>query len=149
MRRIPGALSSLVTAFDQLVRTFHNDVEKRALRNGGNVGRLLMLKHGLANYREIVADATNKTKQEIAGKQRDINREFVPVIARAMVPAYDYCTEERGSGSFKRMKAYVASHVEDKKQEMFTDSTEFVRGEITNMLKDVGEKLETSIDEIS
>ena len=148
VRRIPGVLSTLVTTVDKTVHTFHDEIEKRAIRNGGSMARFMMLKHNLGGYRAVVQDVTNKTKLEIGNKQKDINREFVPSITNAMVPAYHWCTEERGTGSFKRMKNYMTQHINENKQQMFGSSTETVQGKITTILKEVFEQLDLSIDDI-
>ena len=147
-RQSPGVLQSLVTSVDQLVHTFHDDVEKRALRNDGSVARFMMLKHGLLTYREMIADATNRTKKDISEKQKDINQGFVPVVADLMNPVYDYCTEERGAGSFKRMKAGMADHIANSEKEIFTTSTRHVQDRTNAMIKEVGDEFESSIDEV-
>lgn len=147
-RRIPSVFTTLVTAVDKLLHTFHDEVEKRAARNGGSMARFYMLRNQLQAYREVIKDASNKTKVDISTRQKDINREFVPVITLNMLPAYRYCTEERGTGSFKRMKAHMDMHVESTKQQMFTESTDDIRRRITIMLKEAQDQLETSLDEI-
>lgn len=131
-----------------MLNTFHDEVEKRATKNGGNLGRYLMLRHGLANYREVVKDTTNRTKLTISSRQRDINREFVPVVTTAMMPVYDVCTAERGPGSFRRMKLAMEQHVDREKNDMFAKAADSVRGLITVMLKDIQAELEASLDEI-
>lgn len=147
-RRIPAVLSTLVTVVKRLLETFHEEVEKRAVRNGASIAQFMMLKHNLAGYLEIVKDAADNSKKEISTKQKDVNREFVPVITNFMVPAYQYCTDERGTGSFKRMKAHMASHIDATKEKMFTESVDAVKNEITKMLRVAGDTLETSVDEV-
>jgi len=100
---------------DKLLHTFHDEVEKRAARNGGSMARFYMLRNQLQAYREVIKDASNRSKVEISTRQKDINREFVPVITLNMLPAYQYCTEERGTGSYKRMKAHMDTYVESTK----------------------------------
>lgn len=147
-RRIPGILTTLVTVIDKMLHTFHDEVEKRAIKNGGSMARFHMLKDGLSNYREVVRDTTNRTKLDISSKQRDINREFVPVVTNAMIPAYEACSNETGKGSYRRMKASMEQHVDWYRNEMFANATETVRQLITAMLKDVQQELEASMDEI-
>lgn len=79
------------------------------------MARFYMLRNQLQAYREVIKDASNKTKVDISTRQKDINREFVPVITLNMLPAYQYCTEERGTGSYKRMKAHMDTYVESTK----------------------------------
>jgi len=147
-RRIPGVFTILVTTVDRLLNTFHDEVEKRAVKQGGNMAKFYMLRNQLQAYREVIKDASNKTKNEISARQKDINREFVPVITLNMLPAYQHCTEERGQGSFKRMKTFMLQHVDSTKQTMFAESTDDIKRRITVMLKDVHDQLEASLDEI-
>ncbi|KAK3655763.1 hypothetical protein LTR56_003412 [Elasticomyces elasticus] len=60
----------------------------------------------------------------ISEGQREINREFTPVIAAAMQDAYDWCTNETGKGQYNRMKSMMASHVEQERSSMFTDAAD-------------------------
>lgn len=137
-----------MTIVKRLLEAFHEEVEKRAIRNGASIAQFMMLKHNLSGYLEIVKDAAENSKNEIASKQKDVNREFVPVVTAFMQPAYTYCTQESGPGSFKRMKTHMASHIDARKGEMFAKSVEAVRNEITKMLRAAGETLETSVDEV-
>ncbi len=58
-------------------------------------------------------------------------------VKEHMAPAYQASAEERGSGSFARMKAHMLAHVEREKREMFKDATGESLSEswISNMLE--------------
>ncbi|KAK5950264.1 hypothetical protein OHC33_008733 [Knufia fluminis] len=147
-RRVPGVLTTLVSTVDKLLNTFHDEVEKRAIRNGGSMARFYMLRNQLQAYREVIKDASNRTKVEISTRQKDCNREFVPVITLNMLPAYQLCTDEHGKGSFRRMKTHMDQHVDTIKQTMFAASTDEIKRRITAMLKDAQDQLEAGLDEI-
>ncbi|KAK5706652.1 hypothetical protein LTR97_001642 [Elasticomyces elasticus] len=84
----------------------------------------------------------------ISEGQREINREFTPVIAAAMQDAYDWCTNETGKGQYNRMKSMMASHVEQERSSMFTDAADQVRQSLTAMCKRVRESMLEKSDSI-
>lgn len=55
-----------------------------------------MLQQQLRVYEEMFKDVANTVRDSINTQQKDTNREFIPVITGAMVPAYNACVEERG-----------------------------------------------------
>ena len=55
-----------------------------------------MLQQQVGVYETNIKDIAGSTKDKITAIQKDVNREFVPVIERAMEEAYTLCTEERG-----------------------------------------------------
>lgn len=55
-----------------------------------------MLQDQVATYATILEDYSATTKDTITAKQKDINREFIPVIEQAMQNAYDVCVVEHG-----------------------------------------------------
>lgn len=55
-----------------------------------------MLQQQLQVYEDIFKDLAATTKDALNTQQKDINREFVPVIETAMTAAYDVCTAESG-----------------------------------------------------
>ena len=63
-----------------------------------------MLQQQLPVYEDIFKDLSATTRDAINAQQKEINREFTPVIERAMVDAYENCNNEHGIGSFARMK---------------------------------------------
>ena len=69
-------------------------------------------------------------RNQVNEAQREINREFTPVIKEAMGDAYQLCTDERGTGSYKRMKAHMQDHVETSREHMFSEACNQVRNRI-------------------
>ncbi|KAI9019079.1 hypothetical protein DFJ74DRAFT_206630 [Hyaloraphidium curvatum] len=58
--------------------------------------------------------------------QREISRALVPQVEASMQPAYASATDERGTGSFMRMKTIMTNHVEQRRHEMFEDAVDIV-----------------------
>lgn len=80
--------------------------------------------------------------------QREINREFVPAILAAMEPAYNAAAEERGTGSFMRMKGQVTGHIQANKQQMFQSASQQVRQSLLKLCKTIRESMLQKADEI-
>lgn len=85
--------------------------------------RFDILRLQLSSYKEVVKDATSKTKMDIANTQKDINREFVPIITNAMTLAYQVCTDKREPGPFRRMKPAMDQHVNNVERTMYSNAT--------------------------
>lgn len=95
-RRMPSVLNALANTNGTLLTAFHNTVETRAVRNGTSLASLEMLKQQLPTYKDTFRDLSAVAQAQISTRQRDINREFVPVVAEAMKQAYDDCESEIG-----------------------------------------------------
>lgn len=80
----------------KLLTQFHGDVNSRASKVGAGIAGLRMLQQQLAVYDNIIKDLANTVKGNINNTQKDVNREFTPVIERAMTAAYDACVAEAG-----------------------------------------------------
>lgn len=80
----------------KLLTEFHRDVNSRASNVGAGLAGLRMLQQQLGVYENIIKDLANTVKTNINTTQKDINREFTPVIERAMTAAYDACVAEAG-----------------------------------------------------
>ncbi len=69
-RRAPGILNSLPANVGQVLTTFHDEVERRALRNGVSLASFHMLKHQIPVYKESLKDAMSDARSLITEKQR-------------------------------------------------------------------------------
>lgn len=153
----------------ELLKTFHKDVSTRASMTGTGIASLPMLEHQLKNYENIFQELTQTAKKTLDERQRDINREFVPVISKAMEQVYEVCTAERGKslvasyklcpfrvltqsrpgcGSFARMKRAMIDHVSLQRNVMFRTSCEDVRQSLRKVVSKVKEDMEMTSDEI-
>lgn len=92
-------MSSFIRRAANLLREFHHDVDGRARKVGAGIAGLHMLQQQLGVYETILKDLTGTVKDTVNSGQKEINREFAPVIARAMIAAYEACVNESGKPS--------------------------------------------------
>ena len=146
------------------LKKFHKDIEARARQLGTGIAGLSMLQQQVGNYESILKDLSTAVKDTINTNQKEINREFVPVIEQAMAAAYEACVEERGKsrcshpnghqltrtgpGSFARMKAAMNSHVAQERYTMFQSSAENVKSRLSIMLKELEVFMNDKADEV-
>jgi len=78
------------------LKKFHRDIEGRARKIGASIAGLSMLQHQVSTYETTLKDYSAATKDTINASQKDINREFTPVVEQAMQDAYDVCVAEHG-----------------------------------------------------
>lgn len=116
---------------------------------GTGIAGLAMLKQQLSVYEDIFKDVGAKCTELISAQQKEINREFLPIIAIAMTPAYNFCTTERGPGQFVRMKSFMREHIDQKRSTMFKDATEEVRKRLRRMITEIEGIMADRTDEIS
>lgn len=93
-------LSTFVRNAANLLRTFHRDVDGRARKVGAGITGLHVLQQQLGVYETLLKDLTATVKETVNSSQKEINREFTPVITRAMVAAYEACVNESGKKLF-------------------------------------------------
>ena len=106
-RRIPIVTQAFARNAVARLKTFHHDIEARAHKIGAGIASLSILSQQVPAYEAVLKDFGSSVKETISAHQKEINREFVPVVAQHMDPAYDGCTNEAGPGSFARMKAIM------------------------------------------
>ena len=147
-RKTVAVLAGLVRNSSKLLQTFHNDVAKRADVTGVGVVGIATLEHQLKNYENIFANMSATAKQTLDETQRDINRDFVPNVADMMTDAYTACVDERGPGSFLRMKTHMREHIENSRNTMFASSCEKVQKRLKKLQSVVREQMENLSDEI-
>lgn len=93
---MPTVFSSFIRNAASTIRAFHRDVSSRAVKVGAGIAGLHMLQQQLGVYESLLKDLMNIVKEVINTCQKDINREFTPIVADHMVPAYEGCTQESG-----------------------------------------------------
>lgn len=147
-RRLPSILQSFKRSATSVVKQFHTAVETRTRERGTGAARLNLLAQQLDQYSATFGDLCSKAVTSLNEGQRDINREFVPAIAVAMEPAYNEASEEKGTGSFKRMKGRVNDHVTTSKQQMFHSAAEQVRRSLLKLCGTIKESLLCKADEV-
>ena len=132
-RRLPHILQSFTKAGTDLLKKFHAAIEARCRERGHGVARLGLLANQLEAYKAIFKDLADLMVNSVAEAQREINREFTPIVTEAMSPAYEMCTDERGIGSYKRMKGHMTSHVDSDKITMFQTACDQVRESLVSI----------------
>lgn len=85
----------------------------------GHAAHLHLLSGQLTTHGDAVQTIGNEAVEVVNVAQREINREFTPTVQQIMGEAYLYCVQERGPGSFMRMKAFMEQHVDTHKRSMF------------------------------
>ena len=96
-RRCPMVMARFARNAATCLKKFHKDIEARARQIGTGIAGLHMLQQQVGNYENLLKDLSATVKDRINTNQKEINREFVPVIEQAMAAAYEECVEERGT----------------------------------------------------
>jgi hypothetical protein len=146
--RLPKALQAYTKDAGKVLATFHDKIEERARSNGIGLASLSMLKSSIYRYEQMFQAVSIELLAAMQETQKDANREFVPTISSFMLEAYDLCTNERGMGSFVRMKGHMVDHVERVRHRMFTEATKKVEQHLTQMCKTLEEMMANKSDEI-
>ncbi|KAK3324641.1 hypothetical protein B0T19DRAFT_429037 [Cercophora scortea] len=147
-RRLPAALESLSRNVSSLINNFHREATAKALERGTNFNSLNILGQQLQAHVQRVTGIPAMIRTMIQELQRDANRMFSPVISEKMTPAYDECTNERGPGSFKRMKDAMARHVETNRATMFREATGVVQGQLEQMCTQIEEAMTIELQDL-
>lgn len=126
-RRIPNILQSLKKSATNTLKQFHVAVEDRSRKSGHGLARIGMLGANLPTHSAAFGDICQEAVTKLNEGQRELSRQFTPVIAAAMEPVYDACNQETGKGQFVRMKTAMASYVGGKSNEMFQDASDQVQ----------------------
>lgn len=125
---------------------FHQAVERRAEERGLAIpGLHFLVQHVEAsqgNFRALVTTLSTV----IAEKQKEASRQLVPVISAAMTDGYQRCVDERGSGSYMRMKAHMLDHVNQRMGTMFWSATESVKNYLRKMRLEIEEHMKNETE---
>lgn len=122
--------------------------QKLTIVNIVSIAGLHMLHDQVSAYENILKDLSTNVREQINMTQKDVNREFTPVIERAMLTAYEQCVDERGPGSFARMKAAMNSHVAYERHTMFQESADNVSNRLKSMIQNVEVLMSDKTDEV-
>lgn len=146
--RLPHILQGFTKSAGLMLKDFHNAVETRSRDKGVGLARVGRLKNQLTAYEALFGDLANNMITSVNEAQREVNREFTPVIAAAMASAYEVCTEERGTGSYKRMKSHMHQHVSESQVPMFQDATKQVKTSLIAMCDQVKKTMLEKADQV-
>jgi hypothetical protein len=140
--RIPTLVKSYVRIAKDAMLAFHQTVTAQA--GAARAAHMSLLSGQLTTHGDALQAICNEVIEYINATQREINREFTPGVQEVMVDAYNYCTNERGSGSFMRMKRFMEEHVDRHKRNMFERSVNSIKAKLNQMVKDVEDLLDES-----
>lgn len=129
-RRIPNILHSLKKSASNLLKQFHVVVEDRSRKSGHGLARIGMLGANLTTHSAALGDICQEAVTKLNEGQRELSRQFTPVIAAAMEPVYEQCNNETGKGQFVRMKNAMHAHVSGRSQDMFQEASDQVQSSL-------------------
>ena len=96
-RNLPRILDGFRRTTSAFITGFHRMIEYHAREMQLALPGLDMLSQQPQVYATNLADVSGAVREKISITQREASREFTPVIRAAMLVAYNYCNEERGS----------------------------------------------------
>jgi hypothetical protein len=146
--RLPKAFDLYIANVGKILHKFHEAVESRARENGVSLANVSVLKSQIHNYEQIFRDLGVVLLTQMTELQREANRDFTPTIATIMHSVYERCTDERGPGSYKRMKEHMTDHVERERHNMFRAAVRAVENHLESMCKALESSMETKVDEV-
>lgn len=146
--RLPKAFEVYTKNSGTVLLKFHQMIEERAHSNGVGLASLALLRSSIDTYERMFQEFGAELLAAMIELQKDANREFIPPIAAAMATAYHLCADERGGGSYMRMKGHMTGHVEQERHAMFARATQTVEGHLNQMCRSLEEKMANKADEI-
>lgn len=102
----------------------------------------------IKNYKMLFGELSQVLVDNMTETQREANRDFAPTVASIMHIVYDICANERGQGSFSRMKYSMTEHVERNRQHMFNTATMTVKNNLDSMCRSLQGIMEARANEI-
>ncbi|KAH6648251.1 hypothetical protein BKA67DRAFT_522596 [Truncatella angustata] len=147
-RRLPIILEQFAANSKALLSKFHQAAVERAQQRHTNVHGVMMLSQQILAHIRTLSELPATLKATITDLQREASREFVPVIMEAMRYAYYTCTEERGNGSYARMKTAMVAHVETSKHTMFRQACDTVKTHLEAMCRAVQRQMNEHVENI-
>ena len=147
-RRTPVVVGAFARHAATCLKKFHHDIDTRARKAGAGIAGLSMLQQQVGVYEAIFKDLSSTVKDTILAHQKEINREFVPVIMAQMESAYETCVNESGPGSYVRMKAHMNGHIAHYRHTMFRESTEKVQLLLRQLVETVEVQMGEKTDEV-
>jgi hypothetical protein len=94
--RLPEIFNCFPNNASTLMRDFHDAVEAQCIQHSIGVSRIARLRDNNVVLELAFTDLAKMTIGNITEAQREINREFNPVIAATMASAYNRCSQENG-----------------------------------------------------
>lgn len=86
--QIPQVMHSYLQKCFTSIEKFHLQIEDYAKEAGKGLALLGILERQLGMYEQHARQVSEEALNQIQTTQRDINREFAPVVMNAMLPGY-------------------------------------------------------------
>lgn len=147
-QRLPQVFEEYSENATKVLRAFHERVEKRAHGNGASLAMLGTMSGSSRTYEEMFRDLNVQLRNRMTEAQRDANRDFVPTITNTMMRVYNICANERGAGSFGRMKSLVTNFVQEMSTDMFPAATDTVEQALIQMCRGLEQEMARKADTI-
>ncbi|KAM0720547.1 hypothetical protein Q7P37_004683 [Cladosporium fusiforme] len=152
-RRLPIVFNGFPRVTNAALAGFHKMIENKCKEQSLGLSRVARLRDSIPAYENAFVDIASTMVININEAQREVNREFTPFVSAAMKPAYTYCSNEGGRGSFHRMKQFMIDHVSTNQNAMFQNATAEVMSNLHKMCEQVKATMrgraETVFDAIS
>ncbi|KAK6210107.1 hypothetical protein QIS74_11691 [Colletotrichum tabaci] len=133
--QLPEKLKTLATSMKHLIDAFHEQMkDRRFLVQNNDIVKDIIVKL-LAAQKENLAHIGNEQQKMLQESGKHANRLFGPAIQTSMLPAYNGCVLQQGTGSFIVMKDIMSTHVESTKNTMFKAAARDVENAVNNMLR--------------
>ncbi|KAL8939228.1 MAG: hypothetical protein Q9216_003474 [Gyalolechia sp. 2 TL-2023] len=147
-RKLPTKVLSFAPRAFTVVNDFHQEIEGRVRELGCGIAGIQTLRQQLSVYNDVFKETASLVNESINATQKDINREFIPVIKLHLRPTYRACAKEHGQGTFTRMKAIMDTQIGEKRFSVFQKSVERVRKRLLAMIKVQQLTLADKIDDV-
>jgi hypothetical protein len=98
--RVPVILKEFAKVSRKLLDAFHRVVVNRAKGWDANGTGIVILAKQIAAHCRTLNDVPTNINATITELQRDANRDFAPVVGKAMNDAYQTCVLERGKSPY-------------------------------------------------
>jgi hypothetical protein len=146
--RLPKVIDLYAQDSSRILHNFHAKVDDHARHNGVGIAQLALLQEQTHTYQRLFKEKFNELITTMTDLQREANRDFTPTIVSFLEAVYVMCTEERGPGSFMRMKAHMDAHVDSCRHQMFDQAMKKVKDNLDLMCGQLRSDMEARSEEI-
>ncbi|KAI2638238.1 hypothetical protein GGS21DRAFT_510278 [Xylaria nigripes] len=146
--QLPAVLGGFAKETAEKLEQFHLAAKARAQSRQTNIAGLFILSDQILAHIRTVQALPETIRHRITELQREASRQFTPVIREQMMDAYTICTNEKGPGSFVRMKSAMSGHIEIVRHDMFHEASAAVRAELEVMCQTVKLEIAGTIHEV-
>ncbi|KAI0889628.1 uncharacterized protein GGS22DRAFT_182973 [Annulohypoxylon maeteangense] len=150
--RVPNTFREFVARNKNELDRFHVALNAQ-FQKRTDIAKFTALLGQVSTYKRSVHQLSIHWRKQITMVQRDANRQFIPAIRTAMLPAYQICAVEQGPGCLDRMKVVMDRHVMFHRNNMFHYAASIVkntlRGICRKAIDDIGRTTEDMVTKIS